>query len=343
VSEADPLFTTPAPRLSTEAAEVLARARFGVVGRARALTSERDLNFRIRAEDGRTYVLKVANAAEEAAVLDFQNRALDHIAAADPDLPTPRVVPTTDGAAMFESQGSLVRLLTWLDGTMLHEVERTPALRAGLGVMHARLGLALKGFDHPAAGYSLLWDLKGAAGLRTLLPHATDAGRQELAEQALTRFDTRVGPVLSDLRAQVIHNDLNFHNVVVDAANPARVSGILDFGDMVRSTLICDVAVAAAYHVRADEHPLADAAEYVAAYHALCPLQDVELEVLGDLISTRLAMSVLISGWRAADHPENREYILRNEPAAHAGLKALGRLPPEAAADILRRACGDPR
>ena len=114
MSEADPLFTTPAPRLSTEAAEVLARARFGVVGRARALTSERDLNFRIRAEDGRTYVLKVANAAEEAAVLDFQNRALDHIAAADPDLPTPRVVPTTDGAAMFESQGSLVRLLTWL-------------------------------------------------------------------------------------------------------------------------------------------------------------------------------------------------------------------------------------
>ena len=341
MSEADPLFTTPAPQLSAAAAEVLARERFGIAGEARALTSERDLNFRIRADDGRTFVLKVANAAEDAAVLDFQNRALVHIARVDPDLPTPRVVPATDGAAMFESQGSLVRLLTWLDGTMLHEAPRSPAQRASLGGMHARLGLALKDFSHPAADYSLLWDLKGAAGLRSLLPHANDPGRRDLADMALTRFETRVSPALPHLRAQVIHNDLNFHNVVVDADNPARVSGILDFGDMVRSPLVCDVAVAAAYHVRADDQPLADAAEYVAAYHAHSPLLDAELGVLGDLIATRLAMSVLISGWRAAEHPENREYILRNEPAAHAGLQALGRLTPDAAAAILRRACGD--
>jgi Ser/Thr protein kinase RdoA (MazF antagonist) len=138
----------------------------------------------------------------------------------------------------------------------------------------------------------------------------------------------------------VIHNDLNFHNVVVAADAPEEVAGILDFGDMVRSPLVCDVAVAAAYHVRADDRPLADAAEYVAAYHAASPLDGAELEVLGDLIATRLAMSVLISGWRADEHPQNREYILRNEPAARAGLGALERLSHGEAAGILRRACG---
>ncbi|MET0271435.1 MAG: phosphotransferase [Phenylobacterium sp.] len=337
MSAPDALFTTPAPQLGGEAAQALARERFGVAGIAKLLTSERDLNFRLVA-DGATYVLKVANAAEDPAVLDFQNRALDHVADADPDLPVPRVKRTVDGADVTRHDGSLVRLLTWLDGTMLHEVPRTPALRASLGAMHARLGLALAGFEHPAADYPLMWDLKGAAGLRALLPHVPEP-RRSLAARALGRFETRAAPALSSLRIQVIHNDLNFHNVVVAADDLERVSGILDFGDMVRSPLVCDVAVAAAYHVRADDRPLGDAAEYVAAYHAVSPLTDAEFDVLADLIGTRLAMSVLISGWRAAEHPENREYILRNEPAARAGLEALDRLSSDEAADILRRAC----
>ncbi|MEO8115436.1 MAG: phosphotransferase [Phenylobacterium sp.] len=333
------LFTTPAPQLGRRAAEALVRDRFRIAGMARRLTSERDLNFRITTDDGRDYVLKVANAAEARDVLDFQARALAHVSAADPDLPVPRVVRTPEGAEVVEAEGSLVRLLTWLDGTMLHAVERTPALRGSLGVIHARLGLALKGFSHPAADHVLLWDLKGASGLRSLLRHVRDAEPRALAERALARFEARAA-ALPNLRTQVIHNDLNFHNVVVATGDPEQVAGILDFGDMVRSPLVCDVAVAAAYHVRADERPLADAAEYLAAYHAVSPLRDEELEVLGDLIATRLAMSVLISGWRAAEHPQNRDYILRNEPAARAGLQAFQRLSADEATGILRRACG---
>jgi hydroxylysine kinase len=339
LSPPNALFATPAPQLDRAVAEALALERFAIAGTARPLTSERDLNFRIATADGRDYVLKVANAAEDPAVLDFQEQALAHIAAADPDLPVPRVVRTAHGAGVTRHEGLLVRLLTWLDGTMLYEASRTPALRADLGAMHARLGVALKAFDHPAADYPLMWDLKGAADLRALLPHALGGGR-DLAERALSRFETRVAPALAGLRSQVIHNDLNFHNVVVAADHPERIGGILDFGDMVKSPLICDVAVAAAYHVRGDDRPLADAAEYVAAYHAVSPLTDLEVEVLADLIVARLAMAVLISGWRAAVHPENRDYILRNEPRARRGLEALDRLSSDEAAEILRRACG---
>jgi hypothetical protein len=73
------------PVFSTSDAERVAGEIFGVDGSARLLESERDQNFQLRAEGraeaGREFVLKIANPAEHPAVLDFQTRALLHIAA----------------------------------------------------------------------------------------------------------------------------------------------------------------------------------------------------------------------------------------------------------------------
>ena len=46
------------------------------------------------------------------------------------------------------------------------------------------------------------------------------------------------------LRAQVVHNDLAPTNVLVD--DRLAVTGIIDFGDLTRTALICDLAIAAA-------------------------------------------------------------------------------------------------
>ena len=69
--------------------------------------------------------------------------------------------------------------------------------------------------------------------------------------------------------------------------------------------------------------PFIDIAEYVGAYHMAAPLRDEECEILTDLIVSRMAMSTLISTWRAALHPDNSAYILRNVPSAWAGLEAI--------------------
>jgi Ser/Thr protein kinase RdoA (MazF antagonist) len=127
--------------------------------------------------------------------------------------------------------------------------------------------------------------------------------------------------------------------VVVDAADPERVCGILDFGDMVRSPLVCDVAVAASYLVTQGDGPLGGAPDYVAAYHTAAPLMASEFEVLFDLVVTRLAMTVLITGWRAKLFPANAAYILRNAPSAWQGLERLAGLDRAAAREILQSAC----
>ncbi|MCW5758536.1 MAG: hypothetical protein KIS90_02035, partial [Phenylobacterium sp.] len=70
-----------------------AERTFGVRGRAERLTGERDQNFRLQAEGGEAYILKISNSAEDAPVTDLQTRALLHMAAADPGLPAPKVQP----------------------------------------------------------------------------------------------------------------------------------------------------------------------------------------------------------------------------------------------------------
>jgi len=45
--------------------------------------------------------------------------------------------------------------------------------------------------------------------------------------------------------------------------------------------------------------------------------------LLFDLVATRLAMSVIISTWRATLYPENRDYIMRNVRPNRVALKHL--------------------
>jgi Ser/Thr protein kinase RdoA (MazF antagonist) len=224
------------PALSCAEAERIAVELFGVVAQASALESERDQNFLLRSRDGRERVLKVANHAEDPAVLDFQNAALLHLFARDPDLPVPRVVPTRTGegsAAVLGSDGRrhVVRVLTYLPGLLLGEVPRGAGLHRDLGSILARLGRALRGFFHPAAGWERLWDLKHAARLREHLVDVANPELRRLASGPLERFERSVLPALPGLRAQVIHNDVSRHNTLVDARGE-RVVGIVDFGDM---------------------------------------------------------------------------------------------------------------
>ena len=85
--------------------------------------------------------------------------------------------------------------------------------------------------------------------------------------------------------------------------------------------------------------PLGPACELIAAYHAVTPLNPTELDILFTLMATRMAMTVVISSWRAHRHPENRDYILRNNNAAWARLRRVARLSPIEGRRQIQRAC----
>jgi Ser/Thr protein kinase RdoA (MazF antagonist) len=319
---------------------------YGIEGEMRPLTGERDRNYRLEsARSGERFMLKISHPSETPLVADFQTQALLHIARADPGLPVQRIVPTCDGQPSLlcdpgDGLPRVARLFSYLPGLPLPEAPRTSAQQLNLARALARLDLALHGFDHPAGALALPWDIQRADSVRGLLAHIADPARRALAERSLDRFERDAKPVLAGLRTQPIHNDFNIYNVLVDPGDTDRIAGILDFGDMVRAPLIDDLAVAAAYQLDPAGDALAGIVPFVAAYHAVLPLTREEVDVLFTLITARLVMVVAISGWRAARHPDNAAYLLRNNPLSWARLQACDRIGNDVAGAAFRRACG---
>lgn len=319
-ADVDDLLATmvaPLRPVPTARALALVRERYGFEPEATRLTGERDENFRLTAADGAQYVLKIANPAESAAETDFQTAALLHIEQADPTLPCPRVRRERTGGAYvrFLDEGGAertVRLLTYLPGKLLGAARRSPRQRAACGEIGARLALALRGFGHPAADRKILWDLRHTGHMRSLLgelprfPFGAEAAR--LIERLASRIDSELPP----LRQQVVHNDLNPLNILVDPADESRVTGVIDFGDMTRTALIADVAVAAAELIpRECRHP-AEARDSVldvaSAYHERVPLLPAELTLLPALCAARLLMTVVIHEWHLERNPASGHY-----------------------------------
>ncbi|HLG83334.1 MAG TPA: phosphotransferase [Bradyrhizobium sp.] len=331
-----------ASSITEQQAEQLAAEHYGLRPIARRLSSERDQNFLLQA-NGRGFVLKIANPAEDRAVTRLQTDALLHLSATEPDLPIPRVFPALSGAhelALGFADGStrVVRLLSYLTGTPMSAIAVSAALRSDIGRNAGRLARGLGGLNHGGVKQRLLWDLQHAAELRPLRD-AVPADLSDLVGRFLDGFETHAKPALQQLPRQLVHNDLNPHNIVVDPDRNDRVAGIIDFGDLAFTARVNDLAIAAAYQVGDSDDPLAPACELIAAYHAAAPLDAAELDVLFDLMATRMVMTIVISSWRALRHPENREYILRNHKGAAARLRRIAGLSRHAAQRQIRRAC----
>jgi 4-aminobutyrate aminotransferase-like enzyme/Ser/Thr protein kinase RdoA (MazF antagonist) len=328
----DPLEAPP-PTFSSLDAERIAIEAFGITGTASPLVSERDQNVKILAGDGRGFVLKIGNPADDPDVIDMQSHALLHVADTDPTLPVMRLVPSVDGDHQVDVLGPdgrshIARLVTLLPGRIMEPGELRLDTLYAFGVTCARLGRALRGFFHPAAGHPLLWNVKYALELRPLVGNIPDPGRRAIVERVLDRFEERVAPVFVDLRAQVIHNDLTPDNCLFDLDQ--RVSGIVDFGDMAHSALVCEFVstVEALMGERPDHFEALEAT--AAGFCSITPLLDDEIAVLPDLLLARWATTAVISAWRVLSYPENAAYITGWDAGVWAMLDAFNEMgPPE--------------
>jgi len=323
--EAD-VLTAPKPSFDDTTVDTLLADSYDVTGSLSELGGERDQNVRVDAPDGDSYVLKISNPAEEPAALDLQTKAIRHVERTAPDLPVMELVPTTDGEpwTSVESDSGrshLVRLFTLVPGRRAEaDAFDDDALRA-YGATIARLGEALQGFFHPEAQYDILWDLQQTSALRERLASVGDPERRALAERTLDRFEAHVEPEFETLRAQVIHNDLTLANVLFDSTD--RVSGIVDFGDLTHTALVCDLAIPAARVMIGRDDPIAAAQRLIEGYANVRRLTDTEARLLGDLVAARLLARGVIAAWRVEDHPENAAYITGGADESWTTLRTL--------------------
>ena len=339
------LLESPSPSFALDQVLSFADQRYGLTGELSPMDSERDQNFHIRTETGEQYVIKIANSAENPAVIDMQLKALKHIALVDPTLPVPGALLSRKGQAIEQIRAENgryhdARILTNLPGACPKDDPTDTRLNRPIGVCLGQLARALRGFFHPHANYQILWDLKHTPKLRQFLPLITDQDDRELVTYFLDRFDRNVKPQIPKLRAQVVHNDLSPDNILVAENDAGRIVGIIDFGDMTHTCLVIDLATTIAPMLRYQNDPLETAAEIIAGYHEMIPLEDQELRVLYDLIAARLTMLNVIAIWRESIHPYNRAYITGGVEETWQTLEAWRALNPEDVIKKFFRTCG---
>jgi Ser/Thr protein kinase RdoA (MazF antagonist) len=315
--------------------------QYGLIGDYRQLVSERDQNFRLTTARGENFVVKATSRVQDPLVTDFQIAVLIHLEKLG--LPgVPRVVRTAYGhehGEIVDDDGSTIclRVVTFLKGRLLDECAATPAIAKQLGHRLAELDRALAGFSHAGDSQILLWDSQRAGELKSLLVHVEDTSMRQDLESVLSDFEQHVKPALPGLPRQVIHNDVHNENILI--GDDGELAGIIDFGDMLMAPRIQNISTAAAY-LRADsDDPLELIAPFVAAYVETNPLLPSELDVLFDMIRTRLSMTLILFYWRLAARDKAdpyRQKLVEGERDAYGFLQKLSAIGRAAFPDRLR-------
>ena len=311
---------TSAAHLSEDEVRRVAREVYGLDGAFRRFDTEKDDTYRIRTPGGAAVVLKIANPAESQREIDFQLYLLRHVESVAPDIPVPRVIPDLQGrltSLHHASDGSLriVRVVSYLEGTPLDSTTSAPAERERVGEVLGRLRLATADFRHAGEDRALAWDVQHLMQLAPLVEGIDDVQQRRQLEAGLARFASMTGR-LEGLRRQVLHNDFSRSNIVVDHADPAFVTGIIDFGDAVRTAIAIDVSTALLNQLPAT--PVDDAfgagRDLLRGYLRVADLTEEELALIPHLTMGRVIARILLSHCLARIFPQNAAYVLRNTP-----------------------------
>ena len=337
------------PSFPLEEIKQIALDLYGLSGEFEPLKSERDQNFHIRTKSGDNYVFKLSNEDEDPGVIDFQIQALLHIEQQDPTLPVPRVLQTQKETLSgivkcSDNKQHIVHVLTYLHGIMLDDAEQTPVLLRNKGKIIARLDKSFRGFFHPSARHGLIWDVTQCNFLKPHTIHISDTTARRNIEKIFNHMSEEVIPVLKTLRHQVIHNDADSVNTLTDPNQHDRISGILDFGDMIYAPLILDPVVA--FDIGLNDGNDYDGDKYielltnlVAGYDSIFPLEEEEIDLFYDLLLARYGVLGTIIAWRRAMRPDQPAYLPEEEKPCWniiANIMSIGR---SAMTDAIRKAC----
>lgn len=327
----------------------MAKQLYGFDGvSVKLLGSYIDLNYYLRDEAGGEFVFKIANTHEKKEILQAQFQAMKLMADHRVTLKSPQVCPTLQGeeiTAVKSAAGTthLAYMLTFLPGTFFAELQgHPPQLLENLGRVLAEMDKALENFYHPALHRYLRWDLKNVLDLEDYAGYIENPGERRLVKYFLQQFKTFVVPVFPKLRLSVVHNDANDYNLLVNPdGEKLAVTGIIDFGDMMHTYTIFELAVAIAYAIHGKSDPMETAVRIVGSYHQTYPLEELELEVLFPSVCARLCATLLIYAYQLKLDPDN-EYIKISVDPARDALEKLLHINPDHAVHVFREACGLP-
>ena len=269
------------------------------------LNGYENLNYLVQNE-GKRYVFKTYSENQE--LLDFVSAEVEVLRNIDFDsekIPAP--IPFSDGDFVklldIDGKTKICRMLTYLEGQLLGDADHTEKLFNDFGTFLAALDSQLSGINnYMIKSRQWAWDLQYNHLNKKLISAIDDPKDRSTVTYFFQQFEENVVPKFLDLRKQVIHNDANEWNVLV---HDNEIAGIIDFGDLVHTYLINELAVALPYACYEKEDPLKWAQYIIKGYHKIVPLQEIELSVLYYSMAARMCCSVCNAAHSKKIDPKN--------------------------------------
>jgi len=319
---------------------LLVKQHYNIEASIKRLNGYDELNYLLEDNAGKKYIFKIAADEHGLHFLDAQVKIVTHLSKSEGSSRFQHYFLNTEGDKLttifIDGKNYYLRLLSFLEGIFWVDVKvKTTALNTDLGCFLGKMDKALQNFSHPAMHRHYTWDISTAMDANAKIHCIKDHERRRIAGYFLLQFEMEVLPVLSSLRHAYAHNDANDYNVLVQADT---VSGLIDFGDMVYTALINNVAVACTYAMLGSNDPLKAASAVVKGYHAQYPLTEQETDLLYYLIAARLCISVTQSAYNASLDSSNEHHFITEKPAWNL-LYLLIRINPIKAQDEFRKAC----
>ncbi|MEL6558638.1 MAG: aminotransferase class III-fold pyridoxal phosphate-dependent enzyme [Bacteroidota bacterium] len=259
------------------------------------------------------------------------------------DLRFPRPVPFLKGDYIrteeIAGRKTICRMLTFLAGDLMGDTRPSEIRYQNLGSFLAVLDLKLRKVkSNTLKARQWAWDNQYLHLNKQYLQDISDPHRRNIVRYFMLQYEENVSPHTGKLRKQVIHNDANEWNLLVEGD---QITGLFDFGDLAHSFLINELAIAITYVCYDKTDPLKWASLVLKAYHAVYPLEPIEIKVLYYLIAARLCTSVCHSAHARKENPANT-YATVSEEHAWSMLLRWVAINPIGAENIFRKAIGLP-
>ncbi len=343
-------LVAPLLPIDEEQVAALVAERYGVEGTIEELGSNHDRNYRVRTRAGENgYVFKIFNPVTDRSALWAQSEATERLARALPELRLPRARAGRNGehvqTVVVDGQELDCQLLDYVPGEPIMDSRYlAPRVVARLGELAGRISAALDGFDLLAPTGPVLWDLRNALQVvERLAPYMVDQRRADRVLRAARAAHERVDRLAARLPVQVIHGDVADNNVVcrTDLDGRPMPVGVIDFGDLMNSWAVAELAVACASVVHHHGATPASVMPAVRAFHAARPLSADEADALWPLIVLRGCVLVVCGQYAALQDPNN-SYATAALDREWAMFEAGEAVPAEVMAAHVRHVIGVP-
>ena len=273
-------------------------------------------NYLIKA-DGDNYIFKTYLYSQETwRQVEAENEILSELEKNSSSL-FPKPISFADGSyikeVIIEEESLICRMLSFIEGDFLGDVSANHALYTSIGVFLANMNLRLKGIRNAVLeSRRLVWDLDQLSLNEPFIEAIDDPHNRNIVRYFFLQHKEHVRPVLHTFRKSLVHNDANEWNLLV---KEDQISSIIDFGDMVYTSLINELAIAITYSCYGQEDPLKWSRPILEGYHSVIPLEKRELDALYYLVASRLCISVCQSAKARKEDPSNTYTSVSEAPA----------------------------